>query len=93
MQKFAVIDIGSNSVRLMLVADGKVLYKDLCCQQRAAGRCKAAGRQFTVSPLSSAPNPLGGSRLRRSRPIQRTLSAAKRQNESGTAEVINAFVS
>ena len=29
MNKFAVIDIGSNSVRLMYVADGKVLYKDL----------------------------------------------------------------
>ena len=29
MKKFAVIDIGSNSVRLMLVADGKVLYKAL----------------------------------------------------------------
>ena len=29
MKKFAVIDVGSNSVRLMLVADGKVLYKTL----------------------------------------------------------------
>ena len=29
MNKIAVIDIGSNSVRLMLVADGKVLYKAL----------------------------------------------------------------
>ena len=29
MEKFAVIDIGSNSVRLMFVADGKVLYKRL----------------------------------------------------------------
>lgn len=29
MSKFAVIDIGSNSVRLMFVADGKVLYKGL----------------------------------------------------------------
>ncbi|MBE5745436.1 MAG: hypothetical protein E7355_04810 [Clostridiales bacterium] len=27
MDRFAVIDIGSNSVRLMFVADGKVLYK------------------------------------------------------------------
>ena len=27
--KSAVIDVGSNSVRLMLVADGKVLYKTL----------------------------------------------------------------
>ncbi len=29
MKKFAVIDVGSNSVRLMLVADGKVLYKQV----------------------------------------------------------------
>ena len=29
MMKFAVIDVGSNSVRLMFVADGKVLYKAL----------------------------------------------------------------
>jgi exopolyphosphatase/guanosine-5'-triphosphate,3'-diphosphate pyrophosphatase len=29
MRKFAVIDVGSNSVRLMFVADGKVLYKAL----------------------------------------------------------------
>ena len=29
MKKFAVIDIGSNSVRLLFVADGKVLYKSL----------------------------------------------------------------
>ena len=29
MRKFAVIDVGSNSVRLMLVADGNVLYKSL----------------------------------------------------------------
>lgn len=29
MDKFAVIDIGSNSVRLMFVANGKVLYKRL----------------------------------------------------------------
>ena len=29
MKKFAVIDIGSNSVRLMFVANGKVLYKRL----------------------------------------------------------------
>lgn len=29
MKKYAVIDIGSNSVRLLFVADGKVLYKRL----------------------------------------------------------------
>ena len=29
MDRFAVLDIGSNSVRLMFVADGKVLYKRL----------------------------------------------------------------
>lgn len=29
MKRFAVVDVGSNSVRLMFVADGKVLYKTL----------------------------------------------------------------
>ena len=29
MKKIAVIDVGSNSVRLMFVADGKILYKTL----------------------------------------------------------------
>lgn len=29
MKKIADIDIGSNSVRLMMMADGKVLYKTL----------------------------------------------------------------
>ena len=29
MKRYAVIDIGSNSVRLLFVADGKVLYKRL----------------------------------------------------------------
>ena len=37
MKKFAVIDIGSNSVRLMFVADGKVLYKTLQTTRLGAG--------------------------------------------------------
>jgi exopolyphosphatase/guanosine-5'-triphosphate,3'-diphosphate pyrophosphatase len=37
MRKFAVIDIGSNSVRLMFVADGKVLYKALCTTRLGEG--------------------------------------------------------
>ena len=37
MNKFAVIDIGSNSVRLMTVADGKVLYKTLQTTRLGAG--------------------------------------------------------
>ncbi len=37
MQKFAVIDIGSNSVRLMFVADGKVLYKTLATTRLGEG--------------------------------------------------------
>ena len=37
MQKFAVIDIGSNSVRLMFVADGNVLYKRLCTTRLGEG--------------------------------------------------------
>ena len=37
MEKFAVIDVGSNSVRLMVVADGKVLYKTLETTQLGEG--------------------------------------------------------
>ncbi|MBQ8319934.1 MAG: hypothetical protein IJX81_03545 [Clostridia bacterium] len=37
MEKFAVIDVGSNSVRLMVVADGKVLYKTLDTTQLGEG--------------------------------------------------------
>ena len=37
MNKIAVIDIGSNSVRLMLLADGKVLYKILNTTQLGEG--------------------------------------------------------
>ena len=37
MQRYAVIDIGSNSVRLMLVADGKVLYKTLATTRLGEG--------------------------------------------------------
>ena len=37
MRKFAVIDIGSNSVRLMFVADGKTLYKTLNTTQLGEG--------------------------------------------------------
>lgn len=35
--KYAIIDIGSNSVRLMLWADGKTLYKKLCTTRMGAG--------------------------------------------------------
>ena len=41
MKKFAVIDIGSNSVRLMFVADGKVLYKRLHTTRLGAGLAEA----------------------------------------------------
>ena len=37
MRKFAVIDIGSNSVRLMFMADGKVLYKGLITTRLGEG--------------------------------------------------------
>ncbi len=37
MKKFAVIDIGSNSVRLMLIANGKVLYKRLSTTRLGQG--------------------------------------------------------
>ena len=37
MRKYAVIDVGSNSVRLMFVADGKVLYKTLSTTRLGEG--------------------------------------------------------
>lgn len=40
MKKYAVIDIGSNSVRLMLVANGKVLYKRLNTTRLGEGLAK-----------------------------------------------------
>ena len=42
MRKFAVIDIGSNSVRLMFVADGKVLYKRLNTTRLGEGLASTA---------------------------------------------------
>ncbi len=41
MQKFAVIDIGSNSVRLLFVADGTILYKRLHTTRLGEGLTKA----------------------------------------------------
>ena len=49
MKKFAVIDIGSNSVRLMLVADGKVLYKALNTTRLGEGL--AASTRLNVAAL------------------------------------------
>lgn len=59
MNRFAVIDVGSNSVRLMFVADGKVLYKRLittrlgegiaacpCLKEEAIERSAQAVAQF-----------------------------------------------
>ena len=43
--KIAVIDVGSNSVRLMLVADGKVLYKRMQITRLADGLALAGGLQ------------------------------------------------
>lgn len=41
MKKIAVIDVGSNSVRLMTLADGKVLYKTLETTQLGEGLAQA----------------------------------------------------
>ena len=41
MRRFAVIDVGSNSVRLMFVADGKVLYKGLNTTRLGEGLAQA----------------------------------------------------
>ncbi|MBO5479639.1 MAG: hypothetical protein J6A63_00410 [Clostridia bacterium] len=50
MKKFAVIDIGSNSVRLMFVADGKVLYKRL--QTTRLGEGLAFSGELGQDPIS-----------------------------------------
>ena len=42
MRKFAVIDVGSNSVRLMFVADGNVLYKSLNTTRLGEGLAESA---------------------------------------------------
>ena len=49
MEKFAVIDIGSNSVRLMFVADGNVLYKRL--QTTRLGEGLAASGRLGAEPM------------------------------------------
>ncbi len=41
MKRFAVIDIGSNSVRLLLLADGKILYKRLNTTRLGEGLTRA----------------------------------------------------
>ena len=58
MKKFAVIDIGSNSVRLMLVADGKVLYKALNTTRLGEGlanstRLNGAALERTAQAVSA----------------------------------------
>lgn len=53
MKKIAVIDIGSNSVRLMFVADGKVLYKTLEITRLGEGLA-SSGRLLPVAIERSA---------------------------------------
>ena len=58
MRRFAVIDVGSNSVRLMLVADGKVLYKRLNTTRLGEGLAQspylnAQAIQRTVEAIAS----------------------------------------
>ena len=58
MQKYAVIDIGSNSVRLMLLADGKVLYKTLNTTRLGEGiaqssRLKAEAIERTAAAVET----------------------------------------
>lgn len=55
--KSAVIDVGSNSVRLMLVADGKVLYKMLNTTRLGEGlafspRLKSEAQERTASAIA-----------------------------------------
>lgn len=45
MRKYAVIDVGSNSVRLMMLADGKVLYKTLSTTRLGEGLAQTSRLQ------------------------------------------------
>ena len=58
MKRYAVIDVGSNSVRLALVADGKVLYKALETTRLGEGladsrRLKAEAIERTAQAVAS----------------------------------------
>ena len=66
MKKIAVIDIGSNSVRLMTLADGKVLYKTLETTQLGEG-------------LANAPVLLEGAMERTAAAIANFSARAKRE--------------
>ena len=57
MRKIAVMDVGSNSVRLMTIADGKVLYKTIKTTQLGEGiafssMLKTEAMERTVSALN-----------------------------------------
>lgn len=52
MQKYAVIDIGSNSVRLMFVANGKVLYKRLNTTRLGEGLASSRRLNFEAMARS-----------------------------------------
>lgn len=59
--KSAVIDVGSNSVRLMLVADGKVLYKTLDTTRLGEGiafspRLKEEAQERTANAIAAFKN-------------------------------------
>ncbi|MBR2023874.1 MAG: rod shape-determining protein [Clostridia bacterium] len=57
MRKYAVIDVGSNSVRLMFVADGKVLYKTLSTTRLGEGIAQT--RTLSESAISRTVSAVG----------------------------------
>ncbi len=55
MKKYAVIDVGSNSVRLMLLANGKVLYKTLSTTRLGEGLAQTSAlRENAIARTATA---------------------------------------
>ena len=87
MNKTAVIDIGSNSVRLMMMADGKVLYKTLNTTRLGEGIASSPFlKDKAISRTASAvADFLSRARREGAAEVYAFATAAVRSAENGTA--------
>lgn len=87
MNKTAVIDIGSNSVRLMMMADGKVLYKTLNTTRLGEGIASSPFlKDEAISRTASAvADFLSRARREGAAEVYAFATAAVRSAENGTA--------
>ena len=87
MNKTAVIDIGSNSVRLMMMADGKVLYKTLNTTRLGEGIASSPFlKDEAISRTASAvADFLSRARREGAADVYAFATAAVRSAENGTA--------